>query len=434
MKKWIAMLLALVTLLLCGCSGEGGQEETTASVQAETTVPVETTLPQETEAPDMQIVELTAWVTSENIWADQDTLNAMMEEFNAYYPNIVVNVEHKTPDQIGEEKPDIVLGNTDDLALWAAEGGMADMSAIWEGLQEDVYSTAEAVCGNEAGYFTVPMCVVPYCMAINAQLFEQAQAMGLLNAANHTWSTSNFIQACENLYDTGMENALNIYCMDTEGDVYTRLLVENLYGAAYVNTINGSYTAETTQMSNALTALKKGLGIKFEPDMDAAASQEKFLNGESAMTLNWSSALQLQHIEEENIFFMLYPANGKTKTYAEVYGLSVFDNGDATRLAASMTFVSHMSNSDAAVRATGQLPARKSAAEAYVGTELEEVMDDLSGLLNYMVAGETPGNCWEDARDQWVKMLQRVASGTNIVYCTQVCQMSMKTILENAGY
>lgn len=429
MKRWIAMLLILVTVLLCGCGGEIGPEETTADLQDQTAAPEETTVPRETEAPDLMLVELTAWVTSEDIWADQDALNAMLEEFNAYYPNIIVNVEHKTPDQIGVEKPDIILGNSDDLSRWAAGGGMADMSAIWEDLAEDIYSTAEAVCGDEEGYFTVPMCVIPYCMAINTHFFEKAQAMSLLNAANHTWSTSNFLQACQNLCDAGLENALSIYCLNTEGDVYTRLLVENMYAAAYVNTINGSYNVDTAPMSNALNTLKNGQGIIVARDMDADTAQEKFLNGESAMTLNWSSALQLEHRENEDIFFMLYPTSGKARTYAEVYGLSVFDNGDATKLAASMTFVRHMSTSDAAVRATGQLPARKSAVGAYVGTELEEVMDDLSGLLNYMTEGEIPGQCWEDARKLWVKMLQDVVDSEDVSLLLQDYQTELDSLL-----
>lgn len=429
MKRWIAMLLALLTVLLCGCGAETDPVETTVKLPEQTSAPVETTVPQETAAPDLMLVELTAWVTFEDIWADKDALKAMLEEFNAYYPNILVTVEHRTPDQVGGEKPDIILGNTDDLSRWAADGSLVDMTALWENLEGEIYATAEARCGEEEARFAVPMCVIPYCMAINTSYFERAQAMSLLNMANHTWSTANFLQACENLSDAGLDEALNVYCRNTEDDVYTRLLVENLYGAAYVNTINGSYKVESAQMGNALKALQNGRGIAIAPDLDGADSLEKFLSGESAMTLNWSAALQLEHRENEDIFFMLYPANGKTKTYVDVYGLGVFDNGDATKLAASMTFVSHVSKSDAAVRATGQLPARKSAKNAYAGTELDSVMDDLSGLLNYMVEGEIPGQRWEDGRKLWVKLLQDVLVSEDINLLLQECQTELDILL-----
>lgn len=429
MKRQIALLLALV-MLLCGCTGREAPVETTSAPEVPTTVPVQTVPPTETESVNMQIVELTAWVTAEDIWADPETLDAMLAEFNAYYPNILVHVEHVSPDRLAEEKPNIILGNTGDLALWAAEGGMADLSRLWENL--DAYSNVQTACGDENGYFAIPMCVVPCCMAINREKFEAAQAMSLINTANHTWSTPNFLKAGENLYHSGLENALTLYCMDTEGDVYTRLLVENMYGGSYVNTINGTYTADSSAMANGVRALREGLGFKYLSEVSASMALEQFLNGETAMTLNWSSALQLKHMENEDIFYMLYPAGGKTKTYADVYGLGVFVSEDVQKQAASMTFAAYAASSDAVVRATGQLPACQSGEDAYVGTEQEEVMKDLMKLLGYMVEGEIPGKCWEGARQEWVDMLQEISRGTNVVYCTEVCQVELEALLRSA--
>ena len=97
-----------------------------------------------------------------------------------------------------------------------------------------------------------------------------------------------------------------------------------------------------------------------------------------------------------------------------------------------MTFAAYAAASDAVVRATGQLPACQSGEDAYVGTEQEEVMKDLMKLLGYMVEGEIPGKCWEGARQEWVDMLQEISRGTNVVYCTEVCQVELEALLRSA--
>lgn len=436
MKRCIALLLIAATLLVCGCSGQPDTPETTppaTSAPEQTVAP--TTAPQPSAGVvDMQIVELTAWVISGDLWLEQSTLDEMLAEFNAYYPNILVNVEQADPARLTEETPNIILGSSDDLAALAAEGRMADMSTIWENLKGDIYDAAEEVCGDENGYFTIPLCMVPYCMAINTEKFEAAQAMSLLNSASHTWSTGNFLQACVNLYHSGIENALTIYCLDTDGDVYSRLLAENMYGGAYVNTINGTYTADSSALANGVKELRECYGVLYKREISASMALEQFINEETALTMNWSSALQLEHGDNENIFFMLYPSTGRSKTYADVYGMGVMTTEDPTEMAASMTFAAFISTSDAAVRATGQLPARMSAADAYAGTEQEEVMKELSKLLNYVTKGEVPGLCWEGARQCWVDMLQEISRGTNVIYCTQVCQVELEALLREAGY
>lgn len=436
MRKWIALILAAVTLALCGCTAPQGPEQTTAPQVQQTTAPTQETLPPETADPKMDLVDLTVWVTAENIWADEETLNALLEEFNAYYPNIIIHVEHVDGVQTEGALPDMILGDAKDLNLWRETVPMADLSNLWQSLSGDVYDAVAKACGDANGYFSIPLCAVPYCMAINRQKFEAAKAVSLINTANHTWSTVNFLKAGVNLYDSGLENAMTIYCMDTQGDVYSRLLVENMYGGTYVNTINGEYNADSDAMTRGVEELRTGLGFKYLSDVSADMAMEQFLNGETAMIMNWSSALQLEHLEQENIFYMNYPSTGKTKTYTEVYGLSVVAAEDSTQLAASMTFASYVAMSDAAVRATGQLPARKSASDAYDGTDLEETMDDLSKLLESMVEGEIPGKCWEDARQEWLAMLQEISRGTNVGYCTRVCQRNLEQILVQAerGY
>lgn len=426
MKRYIAMILVLA-LLLCGC---GTQNNTVETQAPQTEAPVQTTQPAETEATEdtSHNVELTVWVIGD-LWMDQETLDAMLNEFYAYYPNILIRVSHKTPEDVEQTKPDIVLGNAKDLARWAAEGNVADVSVFLEE-STDYYSAATAACSSEEGFFALPLCVVPYCMGIRRDLFEAAEAMTLINPTAHTWTSSNFSTVLSNLEDLGVENALSVYCQDTDGDSLFRLLVENLAGIKFVNTINGTYQMDSKNFKTALNILKNVDNVPFREDQNAEAALEEFLNGESAMTVNWSSALQLQYGEEYDIMYMLYPGGNKATTYAEVYGLSVFDNGDETRLTASLTFLSYLAASDGAVRATGHLAARKSAARAYADTELESVMADLNRLLGFVTEGEIPGQKWEEARELWMTMLQELANDRAVSGCVDRCNRGLERLLD----
>lgn len=435
MKKWITLVL-LLGLLLCGCTSDNSPE-TTAPAGTEPVTTTEATVPAAPVDPSAQNVELTVLVTADFIWQNAETLDAMLADFNAYYPNILVTVVQGSVRDLSTLSVDLVLGSAEEISQLRQKGITVDMTPAWSNLQEDIYSAAEAACGDENGYHTVPLCMVVHCMAINRDMMENAQATSLLNAANHSWSAGNFLQACRNLYDAGMETAFALYCKDTGDDVNTRLLVTNLSGSGFVNTVNGHYTVNSNSMFSTLNTLKDTAGIRFQADMDGDQTREQFLNGNSAMVLNWNSALQVEHgMDNENIFYMLYPATGKTHTYGATYGLAVINQNDTTQTAASMTFAKYVSTSDAAARASGQIPARKSAEDAYNGTGDEKFMTDLMKLLTYTVEGEIPGKCWEQAREQWVVLLQALASDAedlDIKECIDTCQEALDSILENAN-
>ncbi len=429
MKRYIALLL-LLALTLWGCNAQPGEAAAPPATAAPTQPPQVTAAP--TQDPNQNLVELRVWVGEDFLWSDPETLDAMLAEFNAYYPNIRIQVEPLADQQTSGDKPNLILGSTELLAQWPDP--LADLSELWENLQEDVYAPAQARCRDENGWFALPLCLVVDCMAVNRTMLENAQAMALLNESKHTWSAGNFLQVGENLYDSGLENALTIYCQDTEGDVYTRLLLENLYGASYVNPINGTYNANADAMVRAIRELRKGHGFLYQRNVTADGAMEAFLNGESAMVLNWNSALQLTQPEDSDILFMLYPATGKAKTYGQVYGLGVVQTEDPTQAAASMTFAAYIAHSDAAIRATGQLPARSSGLKAYAGTALEEAMAELSVLLDHLAEGEKPGLCWEEARQLWVQMLQEVSKGTDPNYCPELCRVWLIQLLLDNGY
>ena len=122
---------------------------------------------------------------------------------------------------------------------------------------------------------------------------------------------------------------------------------------------------------------------------------------------------------------MLYPSSNRCHLYGKVYGLAACVTGDTRQEAASMTLAAFLRDSEEAIRATGQLPARESGLDAYEGTALEAEMKDLAKLLNYMEAGEKTGKNWEKARKEWVTLLQRLASGKDLEESIEACRAAL---------
>ena len=413
MKKRILLAL-LAALMLCGCSSAPEQTQPHQAIQSQ---PV--TEPEVTELPTaaVQYVDLVLQVTDESIWSDQDQVDALLAEFNAYYPNILVQVEH------GDcAEANLILGSGTQLQNLYRQGRLADVTDLWADLEEDLYPVVADQCSDAGHRFALPLAVNVYCMAIRTDLFQNAQADSLVNTTTHTWSAGSFLQAADNLTQLGIDPVLSIYCANTDGDVFTRLLVENLQGGKYVNPINGTYLANSTQIVNALKQLRETPGL-FRPDMTASDALEQFLAGQSAMVLNWSSRLQLQYGSDKPVVHMLYPSNARTKTYCDVYALAVMDSADPQKLAASMTLAAFLNGSDEAIRCTGQLPARKSDVKIYKDTPLEEAMDSLSGLLYYMEPGEIPGSNWDMGREAWAELLRSIAEeDSDVDVCVEACQ------------
>lgn len=417
MKKSLIFLL-LLALVLSGCGGKTQPEQTMP------TDPVQTrpTQTQETEDPQKHRVELTLWVTEERIWAEEELLQELLASFADYYPNITVNVSHVSAGALKGQLPDLVLGDTADLKKLAEEGKLQNLDGIWQTIG-DAYPGVANACSGEAGYFAMPLCVVADCMAIRLADFEAAEADMLINTTTHTWIGSNFLRAAANLAEAGKENPVSLYCKDTAGDTYTRLLVENFGSGRFVKTLNNTYQIESEAMTQALGSLSNAPGVVWRADLDAAGALEEFLAGKSAMVLNWNSSLQLEH-GGGGIVYMLYPSSNRCHLYGKVYAAAVCATADARREAASMTLAAFLRDSGEAVRATQQLPARESGLGAYEGTSLETAMKDLSRLLSCLEE-EVPGKNWEAARAEWVSLLQNLAEGNDLSESIEACRTAL---------
>lgn len=404
MKKWTALLLAGLLVFLCGCDALFAPEQPS--------IPTQTTAPATPTKPDFQQVDLTVWVLAEDVWADAETVDALLGEFNAYYPNIVAHVEHHREQDLATAKPDILLADAAFLGECYTQGSMADLAECWaSGLEEDVYSVVAGACKGENGaYHTVPMGMNIACMAVNTAILSGAEAMEFLNTANHTWNTSSFLSAVQLVYENNLDTVGTIFCKDETREELVRLLVCNLYDGDFVENKTGAYTVSADKMNKALAALAEQPGIVLDPASGPEDALQAFLDGKTAFTVNWSSALQTAHAKNSEILFMNFPsADSRPETVAQTFGFGIFDNGDPVKLAAAKTFVAHMSSSAPAIQATRLLSVRASMEAVYEGTDQGKQMKELAKLIPYLKDPEPTSRNWDQARKIWLAMLQNMA-------------------------
>ena len=123
----------------------------------------------------------------------------------------------------------------------------------------------------------------------------------------------------------------------------------------------------------------------------------------------------------DDIVFMAFPSeDGVAKLQGGIWGLGIFDNGDAARIEAAKSFIKFMCDSAHtadAVRASNFFAAR-SAAE---GTDLtgvwadNEIMNEYTKLMPMLGDYYQVTTGWAAARTAWWNMLQQVGSSDGSV-------------------
>ena len=128
MKKLIAILMAAVMVLgLCACSVS---EKPAATTAAATQAPAATDAPA-TEAP-AAVTEISLWTFPVGKWGDEATVNALLADFNAAYPNISVKVEYLAYGGDGDAKIDAAIegGQAPDLVFEGPERLVTGWGAV----------------------------------------------------------------------------------------------------------------------------------------------------------------------------------------------------------------------------------------------------------------------------------------------------------------
>ena len=226
MKKQVSAILAasMAASMLVACGGSTSSAATSTAPAESTSTASSEAAPAESTADAGQAADITLWTYPIGKWGDSESVDALLADFNAQYPDIHVTVEYldytNGDDQVntaieGGSAPDIVMEGPERLvANWGAKGLMADLSDLWTDDQKaDISASVEAACKDSSGaYYEFPLCMTAHCMAINKTVFEAAGAMQYVDAENHTWTTDNFLKAVQAVYDSGKTDVGAIYC------------------------------------------------------------------------------------------------------------------------------------------------------------------------------------------------------------------------------
>ena len=450
MKKQVSAILAasMAASMLVACGGSTSSAATSTATAESTSTASSEAAPAESTADAGQAADITLWTYPIGKWGDSESVDALLADFNAQYPDIHVTVEYldytNGDDQVntaieGGSAPDIVMEGPERLvANWGAKGLMADLSDLWTDDQKaDISASVEAACKDSSGaYYEFPLCMTAHCMAINKTVFEAAGAMQYVDAENHTWTTDNFLKAVQAVYDSGKTDVGAIYCSGQGGDQGTRAIINNMYGGTFTDAAHTKYTADSAENIKAIQALYDAKGVNFDPSINGGEEITLFRNGTLQMAFCWNIAQQLnadtaaagQTISGDEIFPMAFPTeSGDPKLCGGIWGFGIFDNGDEAKVEAAKTFISFIAADPDQVKdsvlASTYFPVRTSVGDIYADNE---VMSEYSKFMGYL--GDyyqiTPG--WTTARTEWWNMLQRVGSG-------EAVDTAVKTFVDNAN-
>ena len=450
MKKQVSAILAasMAASMLVACGGStSGAATSTAPAESTSTASSEAA-PAESTADAGQAADITLWTYPIGKWGDSESVDALLADFNAQYPDIHVTVEYldytNGDDQVntaieGGSAPDIVMEGPERLvANWGAKGLMADLSDLWTDDQKaDISASVEAACKDSSGaYYEFPLCMTAHCMAINKTVFEAAGAMQYVDAENHTWTTDNFLKAVQAVYDSGKTDVGAIYCSGQGGDQGTRAIINNMYGGTFTDAEHTKYTADSPENIKAIQALYDAKGVNFDASINGGEEITLFRNGTLQMAFCWNIAQQLNSDNNDagltnsgdEIFPMAFPTeSGDPKLCGGIWGFGIFDNGDEAKIEAAKTFIDFIAADPdqvgASVLASTYFPVRESVGDIYAGNDIMSEYTKFMGFLGdyYQI---TPG--WATARTEWWNMLQRVGTGEPV-------EQAVATFVENAN-
>ena len=419
LKRILALAMAAAMALSITACG-GGDESTPSGSQ-----------PSGSQPSGGGAVTLT--VASFNIggFTDAAAWEPIIEAFNAQNPDVTIEilpVTYQDGDQqlanliAGGNAPDIVFeGPERIIGNYANEGLLVDLSDLWEGVT-DIPESISSVSQLDGTYYMYPLSVAAHCMAINYEAFEAAGALQYIDEETRTWTTDDFVAACEALkaaMDAGtitMAETGIIYCGAQGGDQGTRALVNNLYSDYYVTEDGSSYNANSANNVKALELLQ---GMVDEGTMGVSTSYaaadelQAFANGTCAMTFCWNYSNYSQYASQTQFtpFAMAFPSDdGVPELWmAGPYGLCVFNNDDQAKIDAAKEFVKFVCDDQTAgveaVKTTGFFPAHEGWGDIYEGDETRAPFSLMSEYLGRYYS-LTPG--WVAQRALWWPMLQAI--------------------------
>ena len=426
LKKPLAFLLAAgLTLGLAACGGGNAPAETPAG---ESNAPVE-------ETSGGGSVSLDLWAFNIGGFTDAAAWEPIVAAFQEANPGVDITV---TPInyQDGDQKltTAITSGNAPDIIFegperivgnYAREGLMVDLSDLWEAGGADIAEGISSVSQLDGTYYMYPLSAAAHCMAINYEAFEAAGALQYIDEETRTWTTDDFVAACEALkaaMDAGtitMAETGIIYCGAQGGDQGTRALVNNLYSDYYVNDDGTSYNANSANNVKALTLLQEMVNdgsLSANASYAAADELQAFANQTCAVTFCWNYSNYTQYAEQTQFtpFAMAFPSDDGTPELemAGPYGFGVFDNGDQAKIDAAKKFIQFVCDDQVtgteAVKTTGFFPVHSDWGDVYEGDADADLRAPFALMSDYLGRYYNLTGGWTEQRALWWPMLAEI--------------------------
>lgn len=427
LKQFFSFCFATtLALSMVGC----GQEKETATTDTSAS-------PDATEIASA--TDITLWTYPIGSWGNTETVNEIIANFNAKYPDINVSVQYldytSGDDQVtaaieAGTTPDIIMEGPERLVSnWGAAGKMVDLSDLWsEENVKDISAVSQKVVDSckspDGAFYEYPLCMNAHCMAINYEVFKEADALQYLDETTRTWTTDNFVKALEALKKHGVDTTGIVYCGGQGGDQGTRALAMNLYNAQFTNPEHTKWTMnseEGIKGLNLLVDLTKKELLNYDAGLQAADELQLFANGTAAMTFCWNASNQSNYASQVSFtpFAMAFPSeDGVPELAGGIYGFGIFNNGNDAKIQAAKQFIQYVCDDETqgpkSVVASGFFPVHSSFGNVYTGTADEERMTTFSSFMQYLgdYYNVTPG--WADQRTAWWNMLQQIFGGTDV--------------------
>ncbi len=408
LQKLLAFLLAALLLGLTACGRSEGEK-------AEESGPI-------------QIVEEETAIT---VWAATDFggaegyLNKLADAFMETYANVMVEVIYWEASAIGDalisavktgSAPDVLVASSEEALDYAQQGLLTELDSLaTDALRVDMVSTYILdACGDGTNQWLYPLSCIPCCMALSLSALEESGAIAYINLeGDRGWTAKDFAAAVRALAMAG--DTVEIPCGGTAGDMATRSLITNLYGAAIYN---GSQTAcifESEESNRALNLLRELIqegSLTANGSATAEGQLARLKAGELAISLYWCG----EELGEDEILVPYPNDSGNLSLEFAVKGMCIFDNDDSSRSKVAKAFVSYACGDEAwgpqSVAATGGLPVRVSQQGLLDGG------DDMDFLLS-LSASYGPSyhtvTAFEEMRVLWQDMLRTtLVDGNNI--------------------
>lgn len=292
----------------------------------------------------------------------------LIAAFNQLHPEITVNYVSLEPGATGEDtllkagasgQVDILYDSAERLAGYARNGKLADLASLFtDELKKDLPENVVLACGVSGKPYMMPLSVSPYLMAFNKEMLESAGILNLLpyeRNKDRSWTVEEYtalLSAMKEKLPVGASSGV-LYAKSSSGDAATRSLMQNLYGAEFVNKDYSAYTIGSSQGEEAFAWLNKTVqdGLLFvDTEKTASDTVKDFADGKAAHTLLYTVGLQNNYAQSKKDSFteilMPYPGqSGKAPTFEyTLSGAAVFDNGDSKRIEAAKVFIDFLAN------------------------------------------------------------------------------------------